>query len=120
MGLSINIAAFQNCGTERYKCLESKKLTAYIDVAQKDDSQYTATLQYGKHLSWVSSSCYTSITKKKAVLVAFNCIMSWIDGDRELLSSIYCPDILKPYKSKIQEESKEIITPLQPLQLTLF
>ena len=120
MGLSINIAAFQNCGTERYKCVESKRLTAYIDVAQNDDSQYTATLQYGKHLSWVSSSYYTSRTKKKAVLMAFDCIISWINGDKELLNSVYCPDILKPYKRKIQEESKEVITPLQPLQLKLF
>lgn len=120
MSLSTNIAAFQNCGTERYKCIESKKLTVYIDVVQNDDSQYTATLQYGKPLSWVSSSCYTSRTKKKAALMAFDCIMSWVNGDKEILNDVYCPDILRPYKSRVQESAKEIMSPLQPLQLNLF
>lgn len=115
---SINIASFQNCGTERYTCIDNKKLTALIDVFQDEDYQYTATLQYGVNLSWVISTNYTFKTKKRAVLMAFERIVDMIDT--ELLDDICCPDILRPYKLQKNVEKKEIVKKEDPLQLKLI
>lgn len=116
---SINIASFQNCGTERYICIDNKRLTAFIDVMQdKDYQQYTATLQYGVNLSWIISTCYTFKTKKRAVLMAFDRMVDMIDI--ELLDDVSCPEILRPYKLQKNVEKKEIVKKEEALQLKLI
>ena len=109
---SVNIAQFWNLGTERYECLKTSKIDAFIDVL-KNDNKYKATLPLGKLMVWVLTDSFVARSKKTAVLNAFDLVVKHCGKNRSLLNELCCPDILRPYKL-VTETSKENI------QLELF
>lgn len=114
---STNIAQFWNLGTERYECLKTNRIDAFIDIQIKNQT-YIASLQWGKSMKCVITDTFASKGKKAAIKKAFDQIVKYIGNDKILMAELRCPDILRPYKIKdnnIDNKSK-----LEMHQLSLF